>query len=373
MGQKEPQEEQADPWPAATDPASGALAGVRVLDCTSLVPGPLATLLLADAGADVLKVERPGVGDELRHQPPRLGTTGASFALLNRGKRSVDLDLKEPADRRRFLALAEHADVLVEQFRPGVMAALGLGWETLRAVNDRLVYCSITGYGQTGPKQRRAGHDLTYLAETGLLGLAADSDGRPGVPPALIADIAGGAYPAVMNILLALRQRDLTGRGCHLDVAMTDNLFPLMFWALGSGFAGGHWPRPGGELLTGGSPRYRVYETADGRYLAAAPLEQRFWEAFCAAVDLPVQWRDDAADPEGTARAVGERIAARTAAQWAERLEGLDVCAAVVATLEEAVADAQVRARHLFDRTVEDGTASMPALPLPWAPEVRTR
>ena len=184
------------------------------------------------------------------------------------------------------MPLLRSADVLIEQFRPGVMERLGLGHAALAAINPRLIYCSITGYGQSGPKAQVAAHDLNYLAETGLLHLAAGADGAPVVPPALIADIAGGSYPAVLNILLALRERDASGRGCHLDIAMTDHLFPLMWWALGQGFAQGRWPRPGGELLTGGSPRFQIYPTADARFLAAAPLEQRFWERFAELIGL---------------------------------------------------------------------------------------
>jgi alpha-methylacyl-CoA racemase len=190
------------------------LAGIKVVDFSALLPGPLASLILAAAGAEVVKIERPG-GDELRGYEPRFGAAGAGFALLNRGKRSIAIDLKENDARARLLPLLRSADVLIEQFRPGVMERLGLGHAALAAVNPRLIYCSITGYGQSGPKAQAAAHDLNYLAETGLLHLAAGADGAPVVPPALIADIAGGSYPAVLNILLALRERDASGRGCH--------------------------------------------------------------------------------------------------------------------------------------------------------------
>ncbi len=161
------------------------------------------------------------------------------------------------------------------------MDRLGLGFEQLSALNPRLVYCAITGYGQDGPKAQVAAHDLNYMADSGLLSLAADAAGAPVVPPALIADIGGGAYPAVINILLGLAGRAATGKGCRLDVSMSDNLFTFAYWAIGNGLAAGQWPRPGRELLTGGSPRYNIYPTADGRYLAAAPLEDRFWANFC--------------------------------------------------------------------------------------------
>ncbi|MGH3320082.1 MAG: CaiB/BaiF CoA transferase family protein [Streptosporangiaceae bacterium] len=355
----------------ARDPEGGPLRGVRVVDFTTLLPGPLATLLLAEAGADVIKVERPPRGDEMRSYPPRFGSTSANFALLNRGKRSVEADLKDPAARDRVRRLIADADVLVEQFRPGVMERLGLGCEDLREANPRLIYCSITGYGQQGPRARQVGHDLTYLAETGVLDLTRDGTGAPVIPPVLIADIAGGAYPAVMNILLALRRRDATGEGTRLDVSMAANLFPLQYWALANAGAAGVWPRPGAELVTGGSPRYRLYRTADGAWLAAAPLEQHFWERFCELLDLPEGLRDDATAAEATIEAVAERVAAHDAAYWQRRLEGLDVCCTLVRTLEEAVGDPHFAERLRGAGQVASGDDVMPALSLPLDPSMR--
>src|SRR5262249_44014657 len=161
-----------------------------------------------------------------------------------------------------------------------------------------LVYCAITGYGQSGPKSQVAAHDLNYCAESGLLSIAAGADGAPVVPAALVADIGGGALPAVVNILLALRERDRTGRGMKLDVSMSDNLFTFLYWAMGNGLSAGSWPRPGGELVSGGSPRYQIYRTKDDRFVAAAPLEDQFWKTFCEALQLAPEWRDDARDPE---------------------------------------------------------------------------
>ncbi|MBI4083764.1 MAG: CoA transferase [Candidatus Lambdaproteobacteria bacterium] len=347
------------------------LSGIRVLDFTTLLPGPLATLMLAEAGAEVIKIERPGVGDEMRAYQPRLGRDSVNFALLNRGKRSVALDLKDRRQRERLWPLIDSADVLVEQFRPGVMARLGLDYERLRRRNPRLVYCSITGYGQEGPSRDVAGHDLNYLAETGLLGLAADRAGAPVVPPALIADIAAGSYPAVVNIQLALLERARTGSGCLLDVAMTDNLFPFLYWALGTAHVTGRWPRPGGELVTGGSPRYAIYRTRDGRYLAAAPLEQRFWDVFCGVIGLDAALREDAADPAATMAAVAGRIGSDTAARWRERFAGKNACCTVVATLEEALAAPHFRARGLFDWSLAASDRRVPALPVPLARRFR--
>ncbi|HYH28981.1 MAG TPA: CaiB/BaiF CoA-transferase family protein [Pseudonocardia sp.] len=343
------------------------LSGIRVLDFSTLLPGPLATLLLAEAGADVLKVERPGVGDEMRTYVPRLGASSANFALLNRGKRSVVLDLKDEGDRARARSLATGADVVVEQFRPGVMDRLGLGYARLSAAHPGLVYCSITGYGQEGPRAQRAGHDLNYMAEAGLLGLVQDTRGAPALPPVLAADIAGGAYPAVINILMALQGRASSGRGAHLDLAMTGNLATLGYWVQATHAGSGEWPAPGGELLTGASPRYQLYGTADGRFVAAAPLEERFWRRFCELVGLPGDERDDAADPAATIAAVRVRIAARTAADWEAVFAGEDVCCAVVATPEEAAAAHPPDPAHRVTGPGYD----VPALPVPLAAGLR--
>ncbi len=350
---------------------SQPLAGVCVLDFSTLLPGPLATLLLAEAGAEIIKIERPGSGDEIRSYRPKFGPSSVNFALLNRGKRSVAIDLKAPDAVTRLRPLIERADVVVEQFRPGVMDRLGFGYDALAAINPRIVYCAITGYGQTGPKAQVAAHDLNYLADSGLLGLAAGADGAPMVPPALIADIAGGAYPAMINILLALRERETTGRGCRLDVAMADNLFTFMYWALGNGLAAGEWPSPGGELVTGGSPRYPIYRTRDGRFLSAAPLEQRFWENFCDAIGLDPQWRDDARDPRGTREAIAQCVASRTSAAWRDEFTGKDVCCAIVASVEEALADAHFLARGLFAQQLAAGGRAIAALPVPVDPAFR--
>ena len=350
------------------------LDGLLVLDFSTLLPGPLATLLLAEAGAEVIKIERPDQGEELRHYEPKWGRDSVTFALLNRGKKSLALDLKDPADRAKLEPLLARADVLVEQFRPGVMARLGLDYDSLSAINPGLVYCAITGYGQTGPKRRRAGHDLNYIGDAGLLSLASGPADRPGVPPGLIADIAGGAYPAVMNILLALKARDGSGKGCHLDIAMTENVLPFTFWALGRGQAHGRWPADGAEQLTGGSPRYRLYPTADGRLAAVAALEQKFWDGFCAAIELESEWREDRRDPAGTAARVAEIIAARPASHWARVFEQADCCCSIVQTLEEACADPQTDARGILNESlVNEQGDKIPALPVPIDPALRAR
>jgi crotonobetainyl-CoA:carnitine CoA-transferase CaiB-like acyl-CoA transferase len=349
------------------------LHGVRVIDFSTLLPGPMATLLLAEAGAEVIKIERPETGEELRNYKPRFSDTSVSFAMLNRGKRSIAIDLKAPDAAARLQPLIESADVVVEQFRPGVMERLGLGYEALSKINARLIYCAITGYGQSGPKAQVAAHDLNYQADAGMLSIAAGADGAPVVPNALVADIGGGAYPAVINILLALRQRDATGEGCKLDIAMTDGLLPFVYWGIGNGVAAGAWPRPGGELLSGGSPRYAIYRTADAKYLAAAPLEQRFWDNFCDAIGLPEKLRDDSKDPAATRNAVADIISGLSAAEWLQRFDKRDVCCNLVRTVQEAMNDLQFVGRGVFKRSVVTEDDALPAISVPIAEAFRTR
>lgn len=344
------------------------LDGLLVIDFSTLLPGPLAGLMLAAAGARVIKVERPGAGDDMRGYDPQWDGTSSNFAMLNAGKESVALDLKNPDDKARLLPLLERADVVIEQFRPGVMARLGLDYATLSARNPGLIYCSITGYGQSGPKRDVAAHDLNYMAETGLLGLSMGTPAQPVLPPALVADIAGGAYPAVMNILMALEARHRSGRGAFLDVAMTDNLFTFMYWAMGAGLAAGQWPRPGGELVTGGSPRYNLYPTRDGRMVAAAPIEPKFWANFCALIGLEPEFAEDAPHPGKTRARIAEIIASRDADDWAALFAGSDCCCVIVRTIEEAMADPHFSARGLFQhRMTGPRGGTMMALPLPLA------
>src|ERR1700679_3336738 len=244
--------------------------GTRVLDLSRLLPGPFATLVLADLGATVDKIEDTAGGDYLRHMPPQVAGESVGFQLLNRGKRSAVLDLKKPEGRAAMKRLVASYDVLFDQFRPGVLARLGLGHEELRAQNPRLVICALTGYGQTGPLAQRAGHDINYLARAGVLGMHGPADGPPQVPGCQMADIGGGLW-CVTAILAALRQRDATGAGCVLDVSMVEASASLGV----AGFArlcGGPAPRRGEEPLTGGIALYGTYGTKDGKYVAIGAL-----------------------------------------------------------------------------------------------------
>ncbi len=358
--------------PADADPAAKPLSGLRVLDFSTLLPGPLASLILAEAGAAVTKVERPGDGDAMRGFQPRFGETSAHYAQLNRGKSCLALDLKASDAVARLTPLIEQADILIEQFRPGVMDRLGLGYAAVTAINPRLVYCSITGYGQTGPARNEAGHDLNYLARAGLLAIGGDSTGKPVIPPGLIADIGAGALPAVINILIALRRAETTGQGAHLDMSMTDGLFAWSFWGQAQAELTGATPEPGGELLTGGSPRYQIYATQDQAYIAAAPLEDRFWRLFCDIIDLPETLRGEDADPKAAIKAVQARIGAKPAAHWRAAFAGKDVCANLVQDIAAARADALFQARGLFhDRIAGEDGVGMTAAPMPLSPVFR--
>ena len=339
----------------------GPLSGIRILDFSGLVPGPFATLMFARTGADVIKVERPPHGDEMRNMP-------AQFEMLNAGKRSLFVDLKNADDRKRLMPLIRTADIVIEQFRPGAMARLGLDAETLRAENPRLIYCSINGYGSTGPDVLRAGHDLTYAAETGLLMQVTGSDGAPVMPHAMLADIGGGTYPAVINILMALFQRERTGEGATIEIAMADNLRPFLFPAYASAFGDGVWPQPNGAVETGSSPRYNLYRAADGRWIAAAPVEEKFWSAFCEAIELPAELISSA-DADAVKAGIAERIGSRSSAEWMARFEGRDAACALVMSFEEAMARegcdrhvTPVAALPIISAFAACGAASAPAL-----------
>ncbi len=351
------------------------LAGITVLDFSTLLPGPLAGLMLAEAGARVIKIERPG-GEDMRHHGPIVGEGAAAvsayYAMLNRGKEMVAVDLKSADALDRLRPMIESADVVLEQFRPGVMERLGFGYEALAAINPRLVYCSITGFGATGPRASAPGHDLNYQATTGALSIGRLPEVDPPLPGTLTADIAGGTFPAVINILLALFQREKTGRGSRIDIAMADAMFTFGFFSQAEGAASGRFPAPGEPIFVGSLPRYSLYRTKDGRLLAVGALEDKFWLAFCDVVDLPAGLRDDHATPTETRAAVAERVAALTHAEWAERLAGTEFCVTPVATMEEALRDPHFVARGLFDHAVSTPSGVvLPACIVPIAPQFR--
>jgi alpha-methylacyl-CoA racemase len=349
------------------------LSGVLVLDFTTLLPGPLATLMLAEAGAEVIKIERPG-GEDMRVMPPLYDGEAAVFALLNRGKKSIVVDLKNTSDRSRLQPLLEKADVIVEQFRPGVMERLDLGFAAVARINPRIVYCSISGYGQIGPRAGEAGHDINYQSLTGLLAIQPGPLDRPVIPPALVADIAGGTMPAVINILLGLRQRDATGKAVYLDIAMADAMFTFAWYAYAIGNATGKFPGPGELRLAGGSPRYQLYPTKDAKLVACGALEQKFWLSFCNTIGVPAPLMNDLADPAATRQAIADIIARESAAHWRPKFAAADCCVTIMASLEDALHDPHFVERGLFAHQVAGPSGGiMPALPVPIAETLREK
>jgi crotonobetainyl-CoA:carnitine CoA-transferase CaiB-like acyl-CoA transferase len=267
-------------------PLAEALRGIRVLDLSRLLPGPYLTMVLADMGADVVKIEDPRVGDYLRAFPPAKGGIAGRFLAINRGKRSCALDLKSPAARDAFLHMVERADVVVESFRPGVMDKLGLSYATLSARNPKIVVCSISGFGQTGPYVQKAGHDLNYIGLAGVLGMTGPAGGAPQMPGIQIADLAGGALWSATAILGALVGRQRTGQGAHLDISMTEGSLALLACEVGNMDCGAK-PTRGTETLNGALAGYGVYKTKDDRYLSVGAIEPKFWIALNQAIGRP--------------------------------------------------------------------------------------
>jgi crotonobetainyl-CoA:carnitine CoA-transferase CaiB-like acyl-CoA transferase len=323
---------------------AGALRGVRVLDLTRLLPGPFLTMVLADLGADVVKVEDPRLGDYMRALPPKRDGLGGRYAAVNRGKRSIILDLKDPAAHGAFLRMCERADVVVEGFRPGVMARLGLGYEVLSKKHPGLILCSLTGYGQTGPYRDRAGHDLNYVGLTGVLSLGAKV-----VPGMQIGDLAGGSMWGLSAILAALWQREKNGgQGIHLDISMTEGVLAFLAAEFGRAWAGG---KTGEGLLTGGHACYGLYVTGDGRYLSLGALEPKFWQAFNQAIgrsSSPAELTMPPSEQTRIRKEIQEILAAAPLATWQERLRGVDACCEPVLELDEVAAFPHHVARDLF-------------------------
>lgn len=323
------------------------LDGVRVLDLSRLYPGPFCSMLLADFGADVLCIE-----DRRFESEPRMPSA-------MRNKRHMSLDLKTREGLEVFRKLARDADVVVEGFRPGVADRLGVGYEALRALNPALVYCAVTGYGQTGPWRDRVGHDLNYLALAGLLDqTGSDPDAAPAVPGTQIADVAAGGMNAALGILLALQARAKTGAGQYVDISMTDGVIGMMGYAASFTWLAGEPLRRGDSMLTGRFPWYRVYRCADGRYLSIGAVEARFWRALCEHFGRP-EWTARQYDEQarGEMHAFFEtRFAEKPRDDWVAELAPLDVCMAPVLDPAEAFGSEHARARGLVAELDVDGT-----------------
>jgi len=344
--------------PPETVRGEGACAGIRVLDLSRLLPGPLCSLLLADMGAEVIKIEDPRGGDWLRWMPPMTGSMSRVFAGLNRDKLSVALDLKKPEDVESFRALAAEADVVIESFRPGVMDRLGVGPESLLAANPRLIYCAITGYGQTGPHAHRAGHDINFLALSGLLAHNGVQGGDPVVPGFQGADIGGGTYLAAMRILAALLERERTGRGAMLDVSMTRGAAGLATLSALEALANDAEEARGEGLLAGSRACYRTYATKDGQYMALGALEPVFWGRFCEAAGRP-DWvsRQMEVGEEGAAlvQEVSALFRTKTREEWVALFEPLDLCCEPVLSLLESMEHPAVTGGGSARFLVKDG------------------
>jgi alpha-methylacyl-CoA racemase len=332
------------------------LSDVKVLDLTRLLPGGFCTLLLADLGADVIKVEDTGKGDYVRWAPPYygsdeetpLGTRSAIYLALNRNKRSVRLDLKQERARQALLKLVESADVLVESFRPGVLERLGVGYEVLRQANPALVYCPITGYGQTGPNRDRAGHDMNYLGLNGVLGLTGEAGGPPIQSGAQIADLGGGGLTAAVGILAALHEARRSGVGQMVDVSMTDGSLAWLVMEAARYFGSGEVPKRGEVMLSGGIICYRPYEAKDG-WVTCGALEPKFWQAYCRGVGredlIEKQFEKPGSDAH---REVAEIFRTRTRDEWRAFNHEHDAMIEPILDLDEALESALVREREMI-------------------------
>lgn len=329
------------------------LAGLKVLDLTRLLPGPVCTLHLADLGAEVIKIEDTGAGDYARSMGlgAAPGEDSFFFRIVNRNKRALRLDLKQPAGVEVFLRLAKEADVIVESFRPGVVDKLGVGHDAVKAINPRIVYCAITGYGQDGPWRDRAGHDLNYIATAGVLDQIGTAGGPPAIPNLQIGDLLGGALTAVMGILAAVIGAKATGTGRYIDVSMTDATFAHAYTGLLSVLARGQTLPRGTDDLNGGLPGYGLYRTQDGRHMAVGALEPKFWQVFCDAIGRPELKpfglsRD--ADGERARQEVAALFASQPLSHWASLFENVDCGVTPVLTFEEATAHPQLQARGML-------------------------
>lgn len=326
------------------------LSTLKILDFSTLLPGPYATMLMADMGAEVLRVEAPGRVDLTKVVPPFDGKFSTAFSYLTRGKRSLSLDLKQPEAVDQVKTLVQEYDIVVEQFRPGVMDRLGIGYEALKAVNPRLIYCAITGYGQTGPYRNRAGHDINYLALSGVASHCGRADSGPPPMGIQIADVAGGSHHAVMGILAAVIHRQHTGEGQFVDISMTDAAFALNAMAGAACLAGGQEQAPEGGMLNGGT-FYDYYQTKDGRWLSVGSLEPQFSARLCDTLGLPelknLALSQNPAHQRQLKEALKTRFAEKTLAQWQVVFADVDACVEPVLTIAEAAEHPQLKARGM--------------------------
>jgi crotonobetainyl-CoA:carnitine CoA-transferase CaiB-like acyl-CoA transferase len=345
------------------------LEGYRVLDLSAVFPGSLCTHILADFGAEVIKIESPAGGDPGRSIPPLVKNTGVFFHMLNRNKKSVTLDIRDPRGRKILLTLVEQADVFVENTRPGNLGKIGLGYDDLTRINPRIVYCSITGFGQDGPFRDIPAHEINFLALSGILGLIGGKKGAPAIPDIQIAGAGAGGMNAAMGILSALLRRERTGKGQYIDAAILDGLTPFVALSMCLFMQNGKEHRRGESLVGGGYAFWNVYRTKDDRYITLGCWEKKYWENFCRAVNREELAREQFAPPPRQNEIIGEIQALfmeRTKDEWLAFLNPNDICYAPVNSLEEALEHPQIRHRGLWfkGKHPEDGEIPQPGFPL---------
>jgi crotonobetainyl-CoA:carnitine CoA-transferase CaiB-like acyl-CoA transferase len=325
------------------------LDGIKVLDLTRYLPGPFATQILADFGAEVIKVEETA-GELGRYLPPFKGGLGTRFCSVNRNKKSITLDLKSDRGKEIFKKLASGADIIIEQFRPGVMDKMGLGYNSLKTGNEGLIYCSLTGYGLSGPWFDRAGHDVNYLNTAGVSALTAGRDGVPVMSSVQIADVAGGSLFAVIGMLLALFHRSRSGQGQLCDIAMMDGALSLLSYTVGEWCGKGSVPETGREFLTGGFAMYNTYRCGDGKYVGLGAIEGKFWSGFCKKIgreDL-INSQFDIEKQEVMISDINSIMLEKSRDQWVEFFAGSDICFTPVLDLDEVSEHEQVKAREML-------------------------
>jgi len=329
------------------------LDGIKVLDLTRYLPGPFATQILADFGAEVIKVEETA-GELGRYLPPFKGGLGTRFCSVNRNKKSIALNLKSEKGKEIFKRLASGADIIIEQFRPGVMDKMGLGYKSLKAGNEGLIYCSLTGYGLSGPWFDRAGHDINYLNTAGVSALTAGRDGVPVMSSVQIADIAGGSLFAVIGMLLALFHRSRSGKGQLCDIAMMDGALSLLSYTVGEWCGKGSVPETGREFLTGGFAMYNTYKCSDGKYAGLGAIEGKFWNGFCTKIgreDLISSQFDISKQDEMIADISGIMLG-KSRDEWVEFFADSDICFTPVLDLDEVSEHEQVKAREMLHKVM---------------------
>ena len=326
----------------------GPLQDIRVLDMSRLLPGPFCTRLFADMGADVIKIEEPVKGDYSRDFVPRRGDFACWFMEVNRNKKSVALDLKNEEDRRLFLELAKTAQVVVESYRPGVMKKLGVDFETVKQVNPKIVYCSITGYGKQGPLVKQADHDIGYQSLAGLISLSGEKDGKPSIPGVLAADMQASAM-AGMSILAALHHAEQTGEGQEISLSLFDTCLALVPGVSATYFGNGFVNMRGNNWLSGANPNYNVYRTKDGRYMSVGCLEEKFWKNLCGVLERPdlIPVIQDETKYPWLKDELTAIIATKTMEEWVELAKGSDSCFAPVLNYDEALATGQAIADEM--------------------------